>query len=298
MTHWIQIASIASIAAAIAVAVYCLVAVRPAPMPELGLRGLRRRQGLGRGGSWPLVEPLVRRIGGWISHVPIEGLRRSVSEQIRLSGEHLGLTADELIALCLLCGAVATGLSLGATTLLSLPTVAVFFVAAIGLYLPYARVVETSKRRFTDVERALPGAIDLGALCMGAGQDFPGAIRQVVATSPSQADPLAEELSRVLQEIELGKTRRAALLGFQERVPIPIVRDFVGAVVQSEQKGNPLADVLRIQATVLRMRRSTMLEEAASRSASLMMLPMALMMLSVISLLVGPMAVTLGENGL
>ena len=92
------------------------------------------------------------------------------------------------------------------------------------------------------MNRRLPYAIDLLALGMGAGLDFPGAVRQVVEKSGAPDDPLVEEFTLILQGLNLGRTRRQALEDFAERVPSDAVKEFVGAVVQAELRGNPVAE--------------------------------------------------------
>ncbi|HHH28490.1 MAG TPA: type II secretion system F family protein, partial [Polyangiaceae bacterium] len=110
-------------------------------------------------------------------------------------------------------------------------------------------------------------------------------------------DSLVEEFRFMLRELELGRTRRQALENFADRCPTEAVRDFVGTVIQSEEKGNPLAEVLRIQATMLRMRRSVMAEEAAARAAVLMMGPLMLIFSAIILVLLGPFIVQSMESG-
>ena len=127
---------------------------------------------------------------------------------------------------------------------------------------------------------------------MGAGLDFPGALRFYVNESGDKGEPLVEELKRILDELELGHTRSQALKGFAARVSADSVRDFVNAVVQAEEKGNPLADVLAIQAEMLRMRRSVAAEEAAARAGVMMMLPLMILMADVLMILFGPFVIT------
>jgi tight adherence protein C len=167
------------------------------------------------------------------------------------------------------------------------PAFGIFF-GGVGTFFPWMRVTGESADRFKAINRGLPTAIDLASLCMGAGLDFPGAIRQVVDKAASKDDPLTEELGRILQELELGRTRRQALESFADRVPTDAVKDFVGTVVQAEEKGNPLAEVLRIQARMARLRRSIMAEEAAAKAAIRMMGPLVLLFGAIILILLGP----------
>ena len=67
--------------------------------------------------------------------------------------------------------------------------------------------------------------------------------------------------------------------------------------MQSEEKGNPLAEVLRIQANMLRMRRSVLAEESAARAAVLMMGPLMLIFGAIILVLLGPFIINSMESG-
>ena len=69
------------------------------------------------------------------------------------------------------------------------------------------------------------------------------------------------------------------------------MRDFVNAVVQAEQKGNPLARVIQVQGRMLNMRRSVAAEEAAARAGVLMIGPMVLQLGCILLLLMGPFLV-------
>lgn len=291
-------ASISLVVLSIAVAVFLIARNPVAAAPELGTRGLRRRKALEDVPMVRLIDPVIRLFGGWIAHVPIEGLRRRIDRALLTAGDWLGLTSDEFFGLTLL--SVLGMTALGGLVVWGMDeTVSYVFVFSIvGLILPWIRVSGEAQRRATEVDRGLPTAIDLAALCMGAGLDFPGAIRQIVDKSAQRDDALSEELGRVLAELELGRTRRQALESLGERIPTDAVRDFVNAVVQSEEKGNPLAEVLRIQATMLRMRRSVAAEEAAARAAVLMMGPLMLIFACIILVLLGPFIVNLSKGGL
>ena len=70
------------------------------------------------------------------------------------------------------------------------------------------------QRRIKEINRGLPYVIDLMALGMSAGLDFPGAVRQGVEKSSNPEDPLIEEMTRVLQELSLGRTRKQTLTDF------------------------------------------------------------------------------------
>jgi tight adherence protein C len=288
MARYYAYAAMAMIAAGVIVGVFTLGRNRPEDSPRLGMRGRKRQQALDEAGLFKSLEPSIRMIAGWVAYFPLTDQRRKIDELLKHAGDWLGLTANEFYALCVL-GCVGMGLmGLLIANVGGYPPSIFIPFAGLGAFMPYMQVTGERDRRFKECNRSLPGSIDLASLCMGAGLDFPGAIRQIVDKSGNKEDALHEQWETVLQELELGRTRRQALENFADRVPTEAVRDFVSAVVQSEEKGNPLAEVLRIQATMMRMRRSVMAEEAAARAAILMMGPLMLIFGCIIIVLMGP----------
>src|SRR5690606_39047796 len=175
-------------------------------------------------------------------------------------------------------------------------TLILFASVVAGAALPYMRISNTAAERQKQISRRLPYAIDLLSLSMGAGLDFPGAVRQVVEKSGATDDPVVEEFTLILQSLQLGRTRRAALEAFAERAPVDGVIEFVGAMVQAEMRGNPVVDVLKIQADVSRRKRTVRAEEAAAKAGAAMMGPLLLVFLCIMILIVSPivMKVRLG----
>lgn len=291
---WVAMPMVVGGAGAVA---YVLACIPPLARPAVGSRGLRRNEALADGGGFAGIEPLVRVVGGWIAHLRLGEVRLRLEERIRHAGDPLGLSPDELLALNALSVAVLGALGAVITSLVGGSASMWLGAVALGAYLPHAQLASTKKARFKQIDRGLPAAIDLAALCMGAGLDFPGALRQITEKSSNRRGALHRELVRILQQLELGRTRRQALLELEERCPTDAVRDFVGAVVQAEEKGNPLAEVLEVQAGMLRMRRSVMAEEAAARAGVMMMGPLMLMFVAILLMLVGPFAIRLMGQG-
>ena len=263
----------------------------PAP-PRLGRRGARRRQAVEGGGLFALVEPAIRTGAAVLSHLRLDALRSAQALELRKAGHPLGLTEDEYSALSILsCASLATVVS-GYSALTGTSTIVTLPAGILGLALPYLQIREIAGRRAKEITRGLPHAIEIAALCMGAGLDFPGALRQLTTPSRETApDALTEELSVVLDDLDLGHTRAEALRALAARVPTAAVRDFVAAVVQAEEKGNPLAQVLQVQGRMLNMRRSVLAEEAATRAGILMLIPMILLVGCILLLLMGPFLV-------
>jgi len=283
--------SFVTILAGVASLVFQLSMTPSAVRPTLGGRGLNRANALRRGGLFAVVEPALRALAAWMGVFPLERVRKPLRRSLVHAGEYLGLSEDELMAMCVLCGLGLGTVGLLLCKALMLPGLLAVCALGLGLMAPWFRVLAVARARARSVSRGLPGAVELAAMCMSAGLDFPGSLRRIVDSAADPEDPVMEEFSRVLQELDLGHTRKSAMEGFALRVPIDQVRELVNSVVQAEAKGSPLANVLTIQAQTQRLRRSIAAEEAAAEAALMLLGPMTMIFLCVIVLLLGPVAV-------
>jgi tight adherence protein C len=246
------------------------------PLRRLGLSGLQRQRALEDNATWRRIEPLVRWSGQRIDALLGAAQRRALDHMIALAGGAGGIVAAELVALGVgsaLIGASVARLYHG---WFGLPPATVAFGLFGGALLPFAQLDSWAQQRRRRAQLGLPPIIDLMALALSAGLDFPGALRHVVSRSSTPRDALIEELRLVLHQLEVGKTRSEALWLLAERLPTPNVREFVAAVVQAERHGSPLCEVLATQAVVSRQRRSEQAEETAAKVASKLFLPLAM----------------------
>ncbi len=285
---FLRIGTYVLVATVVFMVVWALGSVPVPPAPRLGYRGAERHKALAASALFAAIEPPLRYLAGLLSRIPLGKFRQTEELELRRAGHFLGLTVDEYLALSLV-SAVALGtiveiLAKAAGTQHSLLLPGAIF----GLFLPKLQVQGLIRGRAKEITRGLPHSIEIAALCMGAGLDFPGSIRMLVSAGAGQGGALHEELASILEELEVGHTRREALLNFADRVRTAAVRDFVNAVVQAEQKGNPLAQVIQVQGRMLSMRRSVEAEEAAARAGVLMIGPMALLLGCILLLLMGP----------
>lgn len=288
---------IALLTLSLGVLVFVVIRSPTSPPPVLGLRGWKRHEALTLSPALKGSEPVLRAVAGWFRNLPIDTLRQRADRQLFLSGDYLGLDPDGWFALCFLSGVLGLTVATASVLLFDLPPVLIPTLALLCAYLPYAAVKDTTTRRRRQINRQLPGAIDLIGLCVSAGLSFSSALQEVVARSTNPRDALVEELRQILRQLELGHSRAYALESFAARVPTDAVTDFVAAVVQSESKGTPLRDVLAAQAIILRARRSIMAEEAAARAAVQMTLPLALMLMTSFILIAGPLVLKTMEAG-
>jgi tight adherence protein C len=225
------------------------------------------------------------------------GLRRWVRRKLTASGNPDFYTPEEYLALSMLTG-VALGVALMLLVMLategeiSLFWGGVGFVA--GLLLNLAHLRSKAAKRVLEIGRRLPYALDLVALAMGAGATFVEAVKTVVHERTK--DPFNVELKTMLTEMDLGTTRRRSLENMAERIPLEQLRSIVSSVIQAEELGTPLADVLHSQATLLRQQRTVKAENAAAVASVRILLPSLLILMAVVLAVFSP-AIVRGITG-
>jgi tight adherence protein C len=107
-------------------------------------------------------------------------------------------------------------------------------VVLIGFYLPFYLIGSRSKARQNTIVKSLPDAFDLITTCVEAGLGLDAALARV---AEKVKGPFADELSRALRDIALGKSRRDALKEVGERTGVPDLIQFTNAVIQAEVMG-------------------------------------------------------------
>jgi tight adherence protein C len=154
---------------------------------------------------------------------------------------------------------------------------------AAGILFPGFFLSKAATRRAERIDQELPHFVDQLALVIEAGMSFDAAVTYLADVSEG---PLGEEMKRVLTELRVGESRRAAIRNFALRVGSDNAMAFANAVLASDQLGSPLGSILRAQASDLRHRRQTYAEERAQKAPVKMLLPMAIFILPVMFVLI------------
>ena len=166
-------------------------------------------------------------------------------------------------------------------------TVAGFFAPSMYLY---QRTYDRSKR----MQRELPDAIDLLTISVESGLGFDAALQQVAHNTEG---PLAEEFSRVLREMQIGSSRSEALRALSERTNLMELRSFVSAMVQADAFGIPIANVLRVQSSEMRVKRRQRAEEKAQQVPVKMTIPLIFCILpSLFIVIMGPAVIQVMDS--
>ena len=141
------------------------------------------------------------------------------------------------------------------------------------------RLTRQVERRQARMVMELPALADLICIAVTAGEAPRAAIERVVARSHGE---LSRELGLVLADLRTGVV--AALERLAARVPVRHVVRFVDGLVVAVERGTPLADVLRAQATDVREQHKRELIEAGGRREVYMLVPVVFMVMPVVVL--------------
>lgn len=139
--------------------------------------------------------------------------------------------------------------------------IAVAFVAFL-YFAPDLLIRTKAEKRREAIRLELPNALDQMLISVQAGLGFEAAMAR---SADNGKGPLAEEFSRTLQDMQVGRARKDAYLAFAGRVDSPDLRSFIRAVVQADTYGIAIAKVLKEQAQEMRTKRRQRAEEHAMK---------------------------------
>lgn len=161
-------------------------------------------------------------------------------------------------------------------------------------FMPDVLLSSRGNKRQAEVAKALPQAIDLLAITVEAGLGLEQALEVVCE---NVRGPLADELARLLREIELGVSRRDALVALRSRTDVPELSSFIVALVQADEMGVAIAEVLKVQAAQVRLKRQQRAREQGAKTPVKILFPMILGIFPAIFVVtVGPGAINIAKN--
>jgi tight adherence protein C len=242
------------------------------------------------------VQPTVAFLARKVRRLTPSGRLAQLERRIVAAGSPRGWWLERVLAAKATLGMAGAGL--GGLWFLGGPTLTTFLLlvglAALGFWLPDLLLSNRAIKRRDAIRLRLPDTLDQLTITVEAGLGFDAAMARSAATTTG---PLAEELGRTLQDVRAGMTRREALRGLVDRIDLPELRSFVTAVLQAEQYGVPVAQVLRVQARELRVKRRQRAEEQAAKLPVKLLFPTVLFIFPVLFIvLLGPAAIQISHT--
>jgi tight adherence protein C len=160
------------------------------------------------------------------------------------------------------------------------------FMLLLGYMLPGYWLKSRISARKKSVQKSLPDAIDLLTISVESGLGFDPALSRVIEKWDNE---LTREFGRMLSEIRMGKSRREAMREMATRVNVEDLNVFTSSLIQADQLGVSISQVLRVQSQQMRMRRRQRAEEQAHKAPVKMLFPMVFLIFPALYIvLLGP----------
>jgi len=249
-----------------------------------------------------VLRPMVQRLARVGRRRQEGGMIARIDAKLEKAGYPGGLRGADWVGVKLLSLIVfaVIGLVLGLLLTKAAIAAALLFAlvgAAIGYIAPEFWLGKRIAARGMAMVLQLPDALDLLTISVEAGLGFDAALAKVVE---KMEGPLVDEFRQALAEVRMGRPRRDALRDVANRADQQPIANFVGAIVQAEQLGVPIAKVLQIQSNQLRIERRQRAEEAAAKAPVKMLFPMVGCIFPTIFIVIlGPAIVTvMGGTGI
>lgn len=227
-----------------------------------------------------LFGPPFRRVARLVRRVTPVGRIEKAQVMLAQAGNPRNLTVQDFLGikgvLALVGGALAFLLL---TFLFHMDFLKLVVGVAAGIFagfmLPDVWARQEIKKRQESIQKFMPDAIDILAISVQAGQGFDGALETL---SKRKQNALTSEFDRFRMETQAGKSRREALRDLGLRTGVEDLDAFVSAMIQADQLGIGIAQVLRTQSTELRIKRRQRAEEKARQAPIKMLFPLIFLM--------------------
>lgn len=233
---------------------------------------------------------------GWAGHLVPPSLVAKVQRNLVLAGRPPRWTMRRVVIGKVVVAALVGLLAFATYT--SRPSLALALMGmvaiVIGYVVPDVLIRGRAVRRQEEIERELPDILDQANISIEAGLGFEGALARVGLNGRG---PLAEELVRTVQDMRLGMSRRDAYQALSDRTTVEDLRRFTRSIVQAEEFGVSVSNVVRTQAAEMRMKRRYRAEAKALQVPVKMLFPLLLCLLPVLFIVVlAPAAMNIADT--
>lgn len=230
--------------------------------------------------------PLTTNVMPLLKSDSMQKIVRNAQKKIGMAGYELAMSGEQFVALRILF--VIFGIMIAVLLILGQQGASgIIFLLIMTVY-PNVWLNRLIRTRHLEILKALPNVLDLLTLSVEAGRDFLTALRDIVMRR--KLDAIGEELRRALHEIQLGKSRQEALHEMSLRVNQPDLTTVLNSVIQADELGVSIGQLLRVQGDQLRAKRFARAEKLANESPVKILFPIIIFIFpAVFIVLMGPL---------
>jgi len=143
------------------------------------------------------------------------------------------------------------------------------------------------------IVRELPYTLDLITVSVDAGLSFDGAIARVITNISGE---LCDEFAKTLKEIRMGIQRKVALKNMSLRCEVKELSMLLTSLIQADDLGVGLANVLRVESETLREHRKQVARESAMKAPIKMLFPLIFFIFpSIFIIILGPALIKISK---
>lgn len=237
-----------------------------------------------------VIKPALGRANSFLDRITPKHYYNQMERRIREAGSPKGISVGGIVffQISFTCISAAAALILWIAMDVPISKVLLILFSLTGIInlLPKYYLKHKIVERQKEIERSLPDVLDLLTVSIEAGLSFDGAVAKLVE---KMSGVLVDEFSIVLKEMRVGVSRRDAFKSLVARVPAPSLITFVGAILQADQLGVSIGNVLRIQSSQVRQKRRQKTQENAMKAPVKMLVPMVIFIMPTIFIVIlGP----------
>ena len=224
-----------------------------------------------------VVNPMYERVIQALGNLAPSAIKNQYELLLSSSGSRDKMRFNNVIAVQVMLGFLLSFLVYYLLRITEQPAnnMYVFLAGATGFMLPYLSLKSKSQKRVEEITYALPSFLDILYVSVEAGLSFDMAIYR---TTDKMKGPLSEELLFTLNEINKGRDRSEALRDMVKRTQVADLGTFVTSIIQAEEMGSNIGNVLRIQADTMRLNKRQRAEEKAAKIPTTMLFPIVFFM--------------------
>lgn len=242
-----------------------------------------------------VILPVLEKAASFVRRVAPGNYLKELDKTLREAGNPLNLNASKLMIMQM--GAIIFEMIIILSLWMAFHAPAMkvltyLTLLIIGTYLlPRLLIKQKIQQRHKEIQTSLPDIIDILTVSIEAGLSFDGAMAKLVE---KMSGVLTSEFAIVLKEMKVGISKREAFKSLIERMPVSDLITFIGAVMQADQLGVSIGNVLRIQSGLMRQKRRQRASEQAMKAPIKMLFPMAFFILPTIFIVIlGPVVINL-----